>query len=460
MGSQRRKINSVLSASCLLSSIFFLYMLFLCSCCVDCYARDTLKQGDWINDNGTTLLSSGGTFELGFFNATGSASPKRFVGIWYKQDQQIVVWVANRDNPVVNATGTFGIANDGNFRVSDTTGKRYWSTDESFSTNRTTLKLMDSGNLVLSDDDDQLATGLWESFKHPTDTFLPGMKMDENLTLTSWIRRGDPGIGIFSFNLSIKGGDRYVILRQAVFNGRKQIPGDFYRINEMPRVIDYLLSNFSRSVSSTKSNSYLKNSTHGLSDYSYDSTRLIMKYTGQLEYLTWGKDRWSLIWRVPEDKCSNISNACGNFGSCNINNGIACKCLPGFKPSNLENWNKEDFLDGCSRNPTSCGKSDTFLSLKMMKVNDPDPPQDLDIVKKNETECRKYCLNNCQCQAYSYEAAQSTTNCRIWTSDLSNLQEEYTNGRNLSVRVAKSDIGNPLTYLEYTGINSAAELHH
>jgi hypothetical protein len=82
-----------------------------------------------------------------------------------------------------------------------------------------------------------------------------------------------------------------------------------------------------------------------------------------------------------------------------------------------------------------------------MKVNDPDPPQDVDFVKKNETECRKYCLNNCQCQAYSYEAAKSTTNCRIWTSDLSNLQEGYTNGgRNLSVRVAKSDIGNPLTY--------------
>jgi hypothetical protein len=132
---------------------------------VDCYARDTLKQGDWINDNGTTLLSSGGTFELGFFNATGSASPKRFVGIWYKQDQQIVVWVANRDNPVVDAAGTFGIADDGNFRVSDTTGKWYWFTDESFSTNRTTLKLMDSGNLVLSDDDDQLATGLWGSVR-------------------------------------------------------------------------------------------------------------------------------------------------------------------------------------------------------------------------------------------------------------------------------------------------------
>jgi len=63
---------------------------------VDCYARDTLKQGDWIIDDGeTTLVSS--TFELGFF----TSNNKRFVGIWYKQDQQIVVWVANLDSPVV-----------------------------------------------------------------------------------------------------------------------------------------------------------------------------------------------------------------------------------------------------------------------------------------------------------------------------------------------------------------------
>jgi hypothetical protein len=168
-----------------------------------------------------------------------------------------------------------------------------------------------------------------------------------------------------------------------------------------------------------------------------------------------GHGNWDLIWREPEDECS-IYNACGKFGSCNINNRLVCKCLPGFQPTNQKNWDSGDFLDGCTRNSTSFDKSDMFLSLKMMKVSNPDS----DFKVKNETECRKECLDNSQCQAYSYEVAQKASKqrttgtwdntCWIWTSDLSNLQEEYTNGgRDLSVRVAKSVIG---TLLHIIGI--------
>ncbi|KAM3342241.1 hypothetical protein P3S68_027207 [Capsicum galapagoense] len=47
---------------------------------------------------GETVVSSGGTFKLGFFSPSGSS--KRYVGIWYKQilpHVQTVVWVANRE---------------------------------------------------------------------------------------------------------------------------------------------------------------------------------------------------------------------------------------------------------------------------------------------------------------------------------------------------------------------------
>ena len=70
------------SANCMLSSTLILYMPLLCSFYVYCEARDSLKQGEWISDNGETLVSAGGIFEFGFFSPTGSSVNKRYVGIW------------------------------------------------------------------------------------------------------------------------------------------------------------------------------------------------------------------------------------------------------------------------------------------------------------------------------------------------------------------------------------------
>jgi hypothetical protein len=409
-----------------------LYILLLCSCpkrtqgleadkCVDYHAGDTLKRGERITlKDGKTLVSSGGRFELGFFNATGSASPKRYVGIWYKSDNQTVVWIANRYNPVLNGSPglSFGFAVDGNLKVWDMkTRKVYWTAGvENYRSTNRNLTLMDSGNLVLRDE--QYAINLWESFQNPTDTFLPGMKMDEELTLTSWIGDGDPGTGNFTFKQDREGEDRYVISKKT---------GDYWR-SWMSGSSDKMLHDIANLLSNSSNNG----------DFRY--TRLVMNYTGEVQWWDWDKGNWFLNWSEPEDECSIYNNACGKFGSCNINNRLVCKCLPGFQPSYPENWNSGKFFGGCTRIISiSSDKSDMFLSLKMMKVGNSDQKYEVE----NETECRKQCLDISECQAYSY----NTKNCWIWTSDLSNLQEEYTNGgRNLFVRVPKSVIGTPFTH--------------
>ncbi|KAL3574518.1 hypothetical protein D5086_025131, partial [Populus alba] len=76
---------------------------------------------------------------------------------------------------------------------------------------------------------------------------------------------------------------------------------------------------------------------------------------------------WSLQWWERRDKCS-VLLACGNDGSCNLYNKLACKCLPGFKPKSPENWNSGDFSGGCIRSSDERGKNDTFLSLKMTRL--------------------------------------------------------------------------------------------
>ncbi|XP_030928460.1 G-type lectin S-receptor-like serine/threonine-protein kinase At4g03230 [Quercus lobata] len=443
---------------------FFLYIFLFCSSDVYCSARDILKHGEWIIDNGSTLISAGEKFELGFFTPSKSSSSKRFVGLWYYKwgRQQAVVWVANREKPLNGSTGMFGIAEDGNLVVLDnsSSGKEYFSAglSKSSSPNRI-VKLMDSGNLVVSDED-QSAMSLWESFKNPTDTFLSGMKMDEKFKLLSWNDWDDPGPGQFIFKKDeLEGEDSYVITKKAVEYWKGRIKGKFMSSDKiMPNTVANLLLNFSASGRYAYNNRTKKSVSPNSSN-----VRLVMHHSGKLNYLVWdiNNQSWSSSWSEPKDQCS-IYNACGKFGSCNINNWFMCKCLPGYKPTILENWYSQIFSDGCIQTLTSCDKSGTFLSLKMMTVIKPDTVSEV----KNEEDCKKLCVEDCNCRAYSYEVTENKANtkragnstsaniCLIWNGDLSDLQEENVNGRNISIRVAKSDIGSSVRNCEPCGTNA------
>ena len=78
-----------------------------------------MRPGEWIIDNGETLVSAGGKFEIGFFSPTGSSGDKRYVGIWYHEwdDNRTVVWVANRNFPIINAIGVFNVTEELGLKV-------------------------------------------------------------------------------------------------------------------------------------------------------------------------------------------------------------------------------------------------------------------------------------------------------------------------------------------------------
>lgn len=68
------------------------------------YAIPTIATSQIFSDNGDTLISSAGRFELGFF--TPKDSHNRYVGIWYKNiTPMTVVWVANHENPLTDTSG-------------------------------------------------------------------------------------------------------------------------------------------------------------------------------------------------------------------------------------------------------------------------------------------------------------------------------------------------------------------
>ncbi|KAM1358488.1 hypothetical protein TB2_045459 [Malus domestica] len=448
-------------ANRMLFSIFVSYAaVLLCSSQPFCCARDTITHDTPITDGveSETLVSSGGRFELGFFSPSPEGT-QRYVGIWYHQlSPRTVVWVANREKPVDNSTSNGSLAlQDGNLHVLDAAGNRYWSTEVKTSESLTqTVTLMDSGNFVLSSGHDKLAVNiLWQSFQSPTDTFIPGMVMDKRLVLTSWRGEDDPKSGQFIFKKDLVREDQYVISKSEsipYWKGGERASDTIDSFDQMLPEVSDLLSNFSKK--SVRNFTNIFNSPSQNSSYRTKYTRLVINITGEIQFWRWinSTKQWNLYWWAPRDKCS-VFNACGNFGSCNDNNmPFLCKCLPGFKPQYLPLWNSGDVSGGCTRKSALCddNKNYTFLSLKKMKVGNPDSESNID----NETECRNGCLNNCLCKAYSYAKSESnshqreapTSLCRIWNvGDLNNLEEEYTNtGQDLYVRVALSDLESTL----------------
>ncbi|TYI94630.1 hypothetical protein E1A91_D02G218600v1 [Gossypium mustelinum] len=375
-----------------------------------CSARDTITMKSSVVD-GQTLVSAENRFELGFFGPSRSSNVKRYVGIWYTSNPQTVVWVANREKPLSDKSGVLHIAN-GYLKLSDKKGKVYWHTGQ-YKRSNITAKLNDTGNLILYDVDvDGLERKLWQSFEHPTDTFLFGMKNDVNLVLTSWTSEDDPAPGNFIFKQDPQA-NRLVVMNKSIIYWRSW--------RESGKIFE-LVNNLNITEDDTQV---------------HKNERIVMNFTGDLQY--WQFDRgmkdWSLTWWEPKDRCSKY-NYCGNFGSCNINSKLPCKCLPGFKPKISEKWNAGEFVDGCSRNSTSYGTD--FLSLKRMKLEYTESP----FIMNNGDNCNQECLSNNQCQAYTVNASKTDRqlSCLTWTEELKNIQEDQDDGYDLYVRVPVSDI--------------------
>ncbi|TKY48793.1 G-type lectin S-receptor serine/threonine-protein kinase [Spatholobus suberectus] len=396
--------------------VLFFSFLSWTLCSQLCSAGDTLNAGEKITqDSAGNLVSSNLTFELGFFplpTESGNSSEK----------------------------DTWGYE-DGNLVVEGASGS-HWSSElegSSSFTNRT-VKLLDSGNLVLMDDN-LGASYLWQSFQNPTDTFLPGMKMDPSLTLTSWKDATDPARGSFTFKL-----DQGAEGRRFVVQNQSQI---YWALDELDTeamypVIVGLLDNATRGIISDKRNGTIYPSR----SYSYNKSRLLMNASGEIQFLKWMEEdsRWDKQWSGPGDKCDR-QDYCGSFGICNKNNQIRCKCLPGFSPRNSQ-YPAEIQGQGCVRKSKSCIDKDNvmFLNFTRIKVGDPDG----EFVRiETEAECQSLCLNGNKCpeslcQAYSYSTSTydrgSIITCKIWTRNLSNLIEEYDRGLDLSILVKRSDL--------------------
>ncbi|XP_028797878.1 G-type lectin S-receptor-like serine/threonine-protein kinase At1g11300 [Neltuma alba] len=405
----------------LLISSFYLYS----GSCIDFTA-----SFQFVRDPDTI---SSGSFKLGFFSPGNST--KRYVGIWYLSETT-VVWVANRNSPLRDSSGVFTISKDGNLVVLNDQNLTLWSSNVSNIPPNSSMMalLLDTGNLVLKDN----TTGqtLWDSFQHPSDSFFPKMKLGisrgtgEKPKLTSWTSPSDPSIGSFSASL-----ERLDAPEVVVYNGSKP----YWRSGPWN----------GQEFLGVKASSYLD----GFSLKEYNDTYYIsfdlanpsyfgvfkLNSTGNLVVTGWINKQEAGRWRIQHNEC-DIYGQCGAFAFCNSQSTPVCSCLDGFEPKNPDEWNKQNWTNGCIRKaPLLCDKrikngiEDAFKKIENMKT--PDFVERL--LQVPEENCSRQCLQNCSCLAYAYDAA---IGCMSWSGKLIDIRTIASGGVDLYIRLANSEL--------------------
>ena len=136
----------------LIALVFIISLLYTVS-----FAVDSIRPFQSLSDGkSTSLVSKQGSFELGFFS-TQDDSEDRYVGIWYKKiPVKTVVWVANRCDPIKDSSGLLMINGTGNLVLLAQNNKSVvWSTNSPIQAKKPIIELLDSGNLVLRDEEDR-----------------------------------------------------------------------------------------------------------------------------------------------------------------------------------------------------------------------------------------------------------------------------------------------------------------
>ena len=437
------------------SSLPFLYsvLLLLSLFFQICVSLDTIAPNQAIKD-GQTLVSNQKAFALGFFSPGNST--KRYVGIWYnKVPEQTIVWVANRDNPLNDTTGILSINGQGNL-VLHTQNQtiQIWSTNVSVSvssTNNSMAQLLDSGNLVLVQEDNKSV--IWQSFDYPTNTLLPFMKLGLdrrtglNRFLTCWKTKDDPGTGNSSFRIDPIGLPQLFLYMGQTPTWRAG-PWNGLRLSGVPEMTQNFIFNIS----------FVNNHDEIFIMYGIINpgifSRMVVNESGAVERYTWRNDRWFQFWHAPKEPCDNYLH-CGPNSYCDPSNAdkFECTCLPGFEPKSSQDWYLRDGSGGCVRKQgvSTCNSGEGFVKLARVKV--PNTSVARANMSMSWKECEQECLRNCSCTAYtSANVSMGGIGCLTWHGNLADTRSYTNDGQDLYLRVDADVLGSLLSFYQISTI--------
>lgn len=316
-------------------------------------ADDSINLPQSMSD-GETLVSKGGNFELGFFST--SDSQKRYVGIWLKKvPVQTIVWVANGVNPINGSSGILTLNTTGNLVLTQN-GSLVWRTISRKLAQNPVAVLLDSGNLVIRNEGETNPEEyLWQSFDHPSNTLLPGMKVGWNLRtglerkITSWKSPDDPSPGDISWSLKPYNYPEFYLM-QGTKKLYRQGPWNGLFYSGIPDLQNNTIFGIT----------FVHDNDEIFGRFTLANTSVlcinVINQTGRATNLVWveGDRNWRIYMSLPKDFCDSYG-IFGAYGKCMSTLTQVCQCSKGFSPKSALAWSSSDLSQGCVRNkPLSC----------------------------------------------------------------------------------------------------------
>lgn len=228
-------------------------------------------------------------------------------------------------------------------------------------------QLLDSGNLILRDPNNgESGKPIWQSFDHPTDTLLPGMKLGRYARtyrfMTSWKSKHDPTPGRFRCEMAEGHGGREIVI------WNRDIPS--FRSGA------WIGTEFSGlPYASSSAVNFTLRATKDEVKFSFDQmdqtvpTRLVLTPVGLLQQFAYiGSPKKCHVYAYsPQDRCDTYGT-CGRYSTCDPEARPMCACVQGFQPRDYKAWQLGVGTQGCVRQTRFHCRNVGFVTLTGVKL--------------------------------------------------------------------------------------------
>ncbi|PON48735.1 S-receptor-like serine/threonine-protein kinase [Parasponia andersonii] len=377
----------------------------------------TATNFQFIDNGGDFLVSLNGTFKATITNPKSEIHRHYYLSVVHV-NSSTVVWSANRDKPMSQSSRLSLTV--GGLRVIDEPNHVIWSTP-TFNSKVAALQLLETGNLVLVDDQN---VRLWQSFDYPTNTIVVGQPLGVGKSLVG-TRTGDD-LSSGEYRLTVTDGDAMLQWKGITY---WKLSRDIRAYKDSNSAFSFMEMNATGLFMLAGNGSTVAFNVELGS--SKDFRIVKMGGDGRLSISSFIRGNLVEEFSAPSQQCQ-LPLVCGRLGLCSSGGGGAtgsvpgnCGCPPSFyskvHPAGSDCVPTDESLslpppcktNGASNSPVSYVKLGSGMDYFANGFTDP--------LKRGVSlsVCQDLCFQNCSCMAIFHEL--SSGSCYLIENELGSI---------------------------------------